>query len=1070
MSDTPTFKEEYISQIPALQLLMQMGYEYLTPNEALILRGGKLHNVILTDVLDAQLRKLNKLRFKGQEHEFSDQNIRLAIQQLTEEPFDGLLRTNEKLYELLTFGTSLKQTIAGEIRSFSLKFIDWQHPEHNVYHVTDEFEVERTRSQKTRRPDIVIFVNGIPLVVIECKRPDLTSEEKEKSVNVGISQMIRNQRNAEIPHLFVFSQLLMSISRNDALFATTGTPLKFWSLWREQEAEKLEPEIRRLINKPLSLEEKKRLFSHRENGYFVRKYFDDLETAGERLNTVQDQLLYYLLQPARLLELAYQYIVFDGGLKKIARYQQYFAVKETIARVTNLNKQGERNGGVIWHTTGSGKSLTMVMLAKALALHPGITNPKIILVTDRVDLDEQIFGTFKACGKQVEQATSGRDLIRLVQSARSDIITTVIDKFETAAKEKVKDNNPNIFVLVDESHRSQYGVTHARMRQVFTQACYIGFTGTPLTKQEKSTAAKFGSFIHTYPIRQAVEDKAIVPLLYEGRLVDLEPNQASIDQWFERVTRDLTDDQKQDLKRKLSRQDEVNKAEQRIQQIAFDITDHFVSNFQGTGFKAQLAVPTKAIALQYKDYLDEFGLVTSQVVISGPDTREGNETLEESNLPKVHVFWKQMMERHGSEKAYNREAKASFARQDGVEILIVVDKLLTGFDEPRNTVLYLDKPLKEHGLLQAISRVNRLYEGKEFGYVVDYRGVLGELNETINTYDALAGFDIDDVQGTVTDVSAVVEQLPQLHSTLWGVFRPVSNKKDIEQLERFLEPEDIRQTFYQALREYAKALQVALATVQFYDQVPEEKINQYKVDLAFFHNLRNSVKQRYAEVVEYSAYEKKIRKLLDRHIAATEISVITQQVNVFDVEAFEAEVDRIEGDAAKADTIAYRMKRTISERMEEDPAFFKKFSVLIEETIEEYKQGRLQEAEYYKRVRGQYEDLTKGREDGIPSQLKHHKHAHAYYGILLESIDAPPDGQVDMDYLSADLAVRIEEIIEEKKIRDWVNNTDVHNRMKDDIEDYLYSIKGQYNLPLTWEVIDDILDQVIHTAKQRNNL
>lgn len=1069
MTDTPSFKEEYISQIPALQLLMQLGFTYLSPDEALQVRGGRLRNVVLTDVLRAWLTANNGITFKSQRHTFSAANIDLAIQQLTDEPYDGLIRTNEKLYELLTLGTSLKQTIEGDSKSFSLRFIDWQHPERNVFHVTDEFVVERTRSFQTRRPDIVCFVNGIPLVVIECKRPDKSSEG-DSSLFEGVSQMLRNQRDDEIPQLFVLAQLLLAINTNGALYATTKTPLKFWATWQEEGADQLATAIHQAINAPLTPTDKVKLYDHREQGHWVRNHFDALAAGGERLSTVQDQALYHLLLPGRLLELVYQFLVFDGGVKKIARYQQYFAVKATINRVARLNNEGQRTGGIIWHTTGSGKSLTMVMLAKALSLHPAITNPKVILVTDRVDLDLQLYNTFRACGKQVVQAQSGKHLLELVKQPTADIIATVIDKFETVANEKVSDPNPNIFVLVDESHRSQYGTTHAKMRRVFPNACYLGATGTPLLKKEKTTAAKFGDFIHKYPMRQAVADHAVVSLLYEGRLVELEPDQESIDRWFDRVTKELSEEQKVDLKRKFSRQGEVNKAEQRIQQIAYDITEHYVANHKGTGRKAQLAAPSKLIALKYKEYLDEFGEIESAVVISSPDTREGNDSVDDENLPKVQAFWKRMMMQYKSEEAYNREILASFSQEDGVELLIVVDKLLTGFDEPRNTVLYIDKPLKEHGLLQAIARVNRIFEGKEYGFIIDYRGILGKLNEAINTYDALAGFDTEDVLGTLTDVSAVIVDLPQLHANLWAVFRPVANKKDTEQIERYLEPEDIRDQFYVALREFAKGLQVALGAAIFYDVVPEAQIAIYKRDLAFFHNLRSSVQQRYAETIQYTVYEQKIRKLMDRHITANYVTTITQQVNIFDVDAFTAEVEKLEGATARADTIAHQMKRVISERMEQDPAFYKKFSDLIDETIAAYKQGRIDEAEYLKRMSAQHKQFVQGKSDTTPSQLHGHKHAGAYYGILQAAIADGVGEGLDGVELSAAMAIRIEELIDRCKIRDWTTNLDVQKGMKNDIEDYLYSVKGRYELPLTWNTIDHILDQLIHTAKQRNQL
>jgi type I restriction enzyme, R subunit len=1071
MTDTPSFREELISQIPALQLLMtkEMKYLYLNPDQALAARGGKLSNVLLDTILEKQLRIFNRIHYKGRAYPFSDANIKEAIRKLKNEPYDGLLRTSERIYDLLTLGTSVPQEIAGDRRSFTLRYIDWKHPGNNVFHVSDEFSVERRRSRETRRPDLLLFVNGIPLVIIECKRPDL-EKGGDKAVFEAITQMIRNQKDDEIPTLFTFTQLLLAVSKNDALYATTGTPKKFWAVWAEER--NIEVEVRQLINQPLSPALKKQLYDHREHALTIRHYFDTLEQAGERLPTAQDRTIYSLLKPERLLELVYQFLVYDEGIKKIARYQQYFAVKATIERVQDLNTQGKRTGGVIWHTTGSGKSLTMVLLAKALSLHPGIPNPRILLVTDRVDLDDQIWKTFVACGKTVHKASSGNDLVTTIQAGKIDIITTVINKFEAAAEQKMRDTNPNIFVLVDESHRSQYGSFHAKMRQIFPNACYIGFTGTPLLKAEKATVTKFGDFIHTYPMQQAVDDKAVVPLLYEGRMAELGVNQEQIDQWFERVTRHLNDDQKRDLKNKLSRTEVVSRTEQRIQQIAYDITDHYVANFRGGGFKAQLAAPNKETALLYKKHLDEFGEVTSEVVISPPDTREGNEEVDNTTSPVIEAFWKKMMERFGTEENYVREIKSSFARADGVEILIVVDKLLTGFDEPRDTVLYIDKPLKEHSLLQAIARVNRLFEGKEFGYIIDYRGVLGELNAALNTYNALAAFDAADVVGMIADTSEEVKKLSTYHTLLWDVFKEVTNKQDTEALERFLEPEDHRQAFYEALTDFTRCLRVALSTVYFYQETPESQINRYKSDFRFFHNLRVSIRQRYAETIDYKEYEQKVRNLMNQHITSSEVKPITELVNIFDQDAFALEVEKIEGASAKADTIAYRVKKTVTSRMGENPAVYQRFSQLLAQTIEAYKAGRLSEAEYLNQVREVLEQLQQGRTNIMPPILHRYQHAPAYFGILQTLLETNIDGLrtfVAAEVL-AEMAIEMEKIIEARKIRDWVTNSDVQRAMMNAIEDYLYEMKAQQGLSLTSVELDLILAQVIEVAKQRDRL
>ncbi|QDT91742.1 type I restriction endonuclease subunit R [Gimesia algae] len=1062
------FLEDLVSHLPALQLFQQVGYQYLTPTEALDLRGGKRSRVVLDSILLDQLRKLNQINFKGQTHDFTETNLKNAVDALTNIPFDGLVKTNEQAYDLLTLGKAQEQTIDGNKRSYTLQYIDWDHPENNVYHIADEFEVERTASHELRRPDIVLFVNGIPMAVIECKRPD-----EHDAVEVGISQHLRNQRQAEIPGLFVYSQLLGSICQNAGKYATAGTPKKFWSTWKEDHADDLDLKLAKLINKPLSQKQLDRLFESRKS-WIVNKMKELLE-AGERLPSPQDRLLYCLFRPERLLEMAYRYIVFDKNQKKIARYQQYFAIGETLARVTKSKGDEQRPGGVIWHTTGSGKSLTMVMLAKALSLEPSIKNPKVIIVTDRVALDRQIWKTFLACRKSVERANSGKHLVGLVSQGKADIITTIIDKFESAASShELKDEGNNVFVLVDESHRSQYGLAHAKMKQVFPNACYIGFTGTPLLKKEKSTATKFGGFIHSYPMRQAVEDKAVTPILYEGRMSELHGDQKAIDKWFDRITKDLSDEQKVDLKKKFRREEELTKTSERLYEIAFDLVTHFCENFKGTPFKGQFAVSSKAMALKYHQLFEEIGKeyperkISSRVIISPPDTREDNETIEEEDVPEIQQFWKEMMDEFGSEKKYLEQTIEDFEKKPHPEIIICVDKLLTGFDAPCNTVLYIDKRLRDHSILQAIARVNRLFDGKDFGLVVDYRGIFPELDEAVKTYDALSDFDEDDLEGTFTNVEEEIAKLKERHTNVWSVFNGVQNKQDLEAMQQHLRPEDVRQDFYDALNEFSKTLQLAMSSAKFHDDTPKETVQSYLNDMKYFRNLRAAVKQRYNESIDYKEYEDQIRNMVDKYIGADEVKRIVEPVNIFEVDNVDEELEGIEGTAAKADYIASRVKKTCIEKMEEDPVLYQKLSEVIDEAIQEYLEKRMSEEAYFQKMFDAWNEAKDQGSSKVPAELRSDPEAKAYFRLFQEGFEkVATEDRDDIAGIAAETALKAKKIIDERKIRDWTDNRDVENAMINDLDDLMFAAKGRYELALTGDDIDEILEGIMRVAKRR---
>ena len=711
--------------------------------------------------------------------------------------------------------------------------------------------VEGAKGTQIRRCDVVAFINGIPFIVIENKRPTESLKKAE-------SQLISYQRGENIPQLFHFAQLLLSTNRRDARYATVGTLKKFWQKWRDDEDS--DEQISKFANYELTETEKDSLFS----GDFrrARTYFEELAAGGNREVSSQDRTIYALCRPERLLDLVRRFTVFDDGTRKIARHQQFFAVQKAMSQVKNFGSNEVRKGGVIWHTQGSGKSLTMVMLARALALDDDISNSRLVIVTDRVDLDRQIKNTFKSCEMEPQLATSGTNLKKLIRN-KAPLVTTIVNKFDTALRLTDSiDQDRNLFVLIDESHRSQsgryggHGQLAMNMRRLLPKACYLGFTGTPLLQQDKNTIDLFGGIIHRYAIDQAVQDGAVVPLLYEGRLVPQSVTSEVVDAWFEKLSRGLNGRQKADLKRKYARMDVLARTDQAVRVKAMDVSEHFMKHWKNTGYKAQLIAPTKAAALVFKEALDEIGDVTSEIIISPPQEHEGDEDPSRESKNKVRKFWTDMISKYGTEHNYNERIIKSFKSTSSPDILIVVSKLLTGFDAPRNTVLYICKSLKDHSLLQAIARVNRLYEDedgneKKCGYIIDYEGLLGGLDKALSEYSALDGYSEEDLGKAVTDIREEISKLPQVHGNLWNLFSSVRNKRDMEAFERHLADEALRARFYEIFRSFSRSLHLCLASEKLYEVLEATKVEAMKNDWKKFYQLRHAVRLRYQEIVAW---------------------------------------------------------------------------------------------------------------------------------------------------------------------------------------------------------------------------
>lgn len=572
--------------------------------------------------------------------------------------------------------------------------------------MVDQFSI--TNAVGTIRPDVMIFVNGLPLVVIECKSPTLPPDEQ---IAQGVKQLLRYQRENE--QLFYYNQLMISTSNDRAKAGTIGVSLQHYSDWK---------------------------------GPYPRT------VAEIGLNpTAQDILLTGVLAKERLFDIIQNFIVYeptDGKvIKKMTRYQQYRAVNKAINRMLHADEPKHR-GGIVWATQGSGKSLAMVFLATKIRRIARMKNPTIVIVTDRQDLDRQINNTFRLCGfPNPQQAESVSELKSMLQQGPGATVMTLVQKFQEEDEQQAYPEltkSENVIVMVDESHRSQYSTLALNMRLAMPNATYIGFTGTPIDKKDKSTFRTFGPYIDKYSIEQSVEDGATVPIFYEARMADLHVQGESIDQLFDRYFRDYSEDDRERIKQKYATEKAITSSPKRIRSIVLDMMEHYENHIKPNGFKAQVVAISREAAVMYKQMLDELSDYESKVIISAGHNDEEH--------TKDHHFSKQ------EEKQVIQRFKKPL-NEDALSFLIVCDKLLTGFDAPVEQVMYLDKPLKEHNLLQAIARTNRTYDRKTYGLIVDYYGVLKFLEE------ALGVFHEEDIKGAMHEIDVEIPRLQTRHRT-----------------------------------------------------------------------------------------------------------------------------------------------------------------------------------------------------------------------------------------------------------------------------------------------------------------
>ena len=964
---TPKVKgwdELHLAENPAVELLQSLGYTYLTPDE-LELERGSTKVTILTDRLTASLKRLKPW--------LSDENVTKAVKAVTQVSAASLAEANEAVYTSLTYGISLEQDRGDGRKNHTVRFIDFDTLSHNEWVVTRQYQV--FGSKKHVLPDVVAFVNGLPLVVVECKSPTIGDKWKAEAVK----QLPRYQeadtrwKDQGAPKLFEAAQILVGCCGERAVYGTVGTPERFFLEWKEPY--------------PLTVEQ-----------------------LGEELSrtpTPQDILLYGLLEHRNLLDIVRNFVVFEveGGraIRKLTRYRQFIAVSEAMKRIRTATKPRER-GGIVWHTQGSGKSLTMLWLALELRRDESQEHPTVVIVTDRTKLDRQITGVFTACGfPNPERADSVRDLRQILTHPTGKTVMTTVQKFQEITDSGTSGKAPahpelseatNIFVMVDEAHRTQYRSLAANMRQALPNACFLGFTGTPIDKKDRSTLVTFGPYIDTYTIEQAVEDGATVPIFYESRMPDLAIIGQTIDQVFDHVFADRSDEERAAIKQRFATEQAIAGAPRRIEAICLNLIDHFNQFIAPNKFKAQVVAVNRDVAVTYKETLDRLNGPESAIIMSSAHN-------DEERLARWHL----------RKEDQDRLIERFKDKDDPLSILVVCDMLLTGFDVPVEQVMYLDSPLKEHTLLQAIARVNRPHgDEKTYGLVVDYWGVSEELQ------DALAIFSTTDIRGAL---QPKVDELPRLqtrHNVAMRFFQKVSDKTALDTCVRVLEPEDVRAEFDLAFRRFSQSMDMLL---------PDTRALAYNADLRWLGKIRGTARARYHDDrLDLSGCGEKVRQLIADAVVPDGIEILVKEVPLFSPE-FEEKVEALKTDDAKASEMEHAIRHEINVRVEENPVFYQSLRKRLEEIIEDRRQERIDEAKQLTLLASLREELAgeqaKAQDMGLDAR------GFAIYGLLEQQRpvtvkeDAPTYNEANRD-----LASLLDEAVEPfTNLVDWWQKDDV---------------------------------------------
>lgn len=998
-----SWNENSLSEAPAIAHLRRLGWTYVPP-ETLEAERESLTHVISTPRLTRALKRLNPW--------ISDDNTRKAVRAITAVPSTSLLEASERLHTSLTYGIALEQDLGQGTRNHPVRYFDFENPTANELVVTKQFKVQG--SKKNIRTDVLCLVNGIPLAIIECKSPTLGEAWKLEALDQfsRYQEMEERYRELGAPKLFETIQLVIATCGQAAVFGTVLTPHRFFAEWKTS----------------------------------YPKSDAELERSLGRKPNAQEILFEGMLSPANFLDLVRNFVVFERDkksgktLRKLCRYPQFTAVNKAIERARTAKKPTER-GGVVWHTQGSGKSLTMLWLALKLRRDPAHESPTLVIVTDRKDLDTQITGTFKACGfENPVQATSVRDLREQLSTPGKTILTTV-QKFQEveapgeASKRRAREEYPllsdraNVFVLADEAHRTQYGGLAGNLRKALPNACFFGFSGTPIDKEDRSTRQTFGSYIDTYTIEQAVADGATVPIFYEGRLPEIRIVGTTLDAVFDRVFADRTEEEREAIKKKYGSEAAIAGAPKRIETICLDLIDHYTNYIQPNGFKAQVVAVNRETAALYKTTLDRLNAPQSALLISSSNKDD------------------ERLEPHHTTGEQRKELVERFCKPDDpLSILVVCDMLLTGFDAPIEQVMYLDAPLREHTLLQAIARVNRVYDDKKtFGLIVDYWGVSESLQE------ALAIFSPTDVKGAMKPKTDELPRLQARHAAALRFFVAVKDKDDLDPCVAVLEPEDIRADFDLAFKRFAESLDMML---------PDPRALPYVSDAKWLGKIRASAGARYRDgKVDISDSGAKVRKLIEEAVSADGIQILVERVSLFTPE-FEKKLEVLKTDDARASEMEHAIKDEIHVKLEEDPAFYTSLRQRLEKLIAERKAKRIDAAEQLKLFEVLRQDL-RGRGQAA-SSLGLSETSLAIYGLLAPKQHRAAEAKgarfdVGVDEPRKELATLLEEQLEPQvSLVDWVHKDDIQREMRRLIRRQLTAAK--YPTATIEPVIESIVD------------